>query len=162
MRKATLIISLFLCVGFALSCAQKQEKKDAGPAPGPGVFVPDYENSFFTLMGSMKKGESPHGKVRIWYSANIKGMIDKEKFEVPEGTVAVKPFDKDDKEGVDGIAVMIKMKKGFDPDANDWEYQMRDAKGKLIIDLPKGMKGMCVKCHAGAKDKDNLVGTLLR
>ena len=152
MRTATFIISLLLCIGFALSCAQKQEKKDTGPAPGPGVFVPDYENSFFSLMGSMKKGESPHGKVRI----------DKEKFEVPEGTVAIKPFDKDDKEGIDGIAVMIKMKKDFDPDANDWEYQMRDAKGRLLIDLPKGMKGMCVKCHAGAKNKDSLAGTLLR
>jgi hypothetical protein len=153
---------MLLCAGLVLSCAQKDQKKEEGPKPGPGKFVTDYDKKFFSLMGSMKKGKSPHGKVRIWYSNNIKGMIDKEKFEVPEGTVAVKVFDKDEKEGVDGIAVMIKMKKDFDKEANDWEYQMRDAKGRLIIDLPKGTKGMCVKCHEGAEDKDSLVGTEMR
>ncbi len=165
MRTSILVLSLIFmlsCFGFVLSCAPKEQKKAEGPAPGPGMFVPEYEKTFFTLMGSMKKGESPHGKVRIWYSKNIESIIDKEKFEVPEGTVALKLFDNDGKEGVDGIAVMIKMKKDFDKDARDWEYQMRDAKGRLIIDLPEGMKGKCVKCHEEAKDKDSLTGTRMR
>jgi hypothetical protein len=156
------VLLAFSCLGLAISCAPKEQKKKPGPAPGPGVFVPDYENTLFTLMGSMKEGKGPHGKVRIWYSDNIKGIVDNEKLEVPEGTVAVKVFDNDGKEGVDGIAVMIKMKKDFDKDANDWEFQMRDAKGRLIMDLPEGTKGMCVKCHAQAANKGGLAGTRMR
>jgi hypothetical protein len=173
MAKRTVLLFATICflvsLGLLCSCAQDAQKKEEGakkPQPGPEKFIQDYEKSdqSFTLMAGMKKGESPHGKVRVWYSKNLDGFIDKEKLEkpVPVGTVAIKPFDNDGKEGVDGIAVMIKKEENYDQENSNWYYEMRDAKGKLLPDPPAGRIKKCIECHAKAKDKDCLLGSRLR
>src|SRR5215831_6893401 len=73
---------------------------------GPGAFAPDFATSsaFFTNMSAMKKGlpSSPHGLIRIYYSSNVRGVIDAPSFTVPEGTVAIKVQDRDANGAVDG------------------------------------------------------------
>jgi len=134
---------------------------------GPGEYCAAFEQCghFFTMMSGMKMGDSLHKEVQIWYSSNIKRLIDKQKFVVPVGTVAIKKFNNDGKPGVDGMVVMIKKEPGYDSAHNDWYYEMRDAKGELVIKDGKPMAGkieMCISCHATASDKDYLLGTGLR
>lgn len=69
--------------------------------PGPGKFMNSFRtsDSFFTRMGSLVKGQSPHGWVRIWYSSNIKDIVGRATFTVPTGTVAIKKFQTEEKSG---------------------------------------------------------------
>ncbi len=147
-------------------CGNEEDKKPTAPGAetGPGAFRADFQTSsaFFTSMASMRQGTSPHGKVRIWYSANARAMLGGPSFTVPEGTVAIKTFDNDDAEGIDGIAVMIKKPAGFDPAHQDWHYEMRDPNGNLMSDPPPGPIDMCIGCHDGCEEKDYLCGTVLR
>lgn len=131
---------------------------------GPGVFNTNFSQAgsdFFTETKEFILGKSPHGKVRIWYSNNIKTQIESSKFSVPEGTVAIKEFDNDATPGVDGVAVMIKKAKGFDPANNDWSYEMRDQWGTLKVSPAAGKIAMCSSCHAAANATDFLAGTKL-
>ena len=131
---------------------------------GPGAFMSDYASSsdFFSNMSGMKMGKSPHGEVQIYYSSNVKVIIDKASFVVPVGTVSIKPFNNDGKPGIDGIAVMIKKKPGYDSQNNDWYYEMRDAQGNLSQMPTPGKIEMCIGCHAAASSKDYLAGTDIR
>jgi hypothetical protein len=56
-----------------------------GPGPGPGEFTADFKTNsgFFTKMSAALKGTSPHGTAQIWYSSNVKGLIDGTAFAVP-------------------------------------------------------------------------------
>ena len=127
---------------------------------GPGYFKSDFDTSdlFFTNMAKMATGKSPHGDTQIWYSNNIQKLIASDEFTVPEGTVAAKRFENDDK---NGIAVMIKQAAGYDPDNGDWRYEMRDANGKLLKDPSPGRVEKCIKCHASFAKRDYLGGTRL-
>ena len=143
-------------------------ENDTGTGTGmmgaaPGEFKSDYETSgdFFTLMSGMVEGNSPHGSVQIWYSTNIEDIIGDGSFTAPEGTVSVKPFDEDSDGTLDGYAVMVKMGSDFDPDNNNWHYEMRDAEGALRDDPPPGAIGMCIGCHAAALSTDYLAGTTM-
>lgn len=158
---AVLLVTLFSCKNTE---SNESDQEGMAMKKGPGKFMTDFKESdkFFTLMDGMKEGKSPHGKTQIWYSSNVKGMLGKSSFEVPEGTVAIKPFDKDDEEGLDGIAVMIKKEEGYDPDNNDWYYAMYTAKGEIMEKPEPGKVKMCIDCHASASAKDYLAGTEMR
>lgn len=125
---------------------------------GPGKFKSDFRtsDSFFTRMGSMVKGQSPHGWVRIWYSSNVKDIIGRATFTVPPGTVAINKFQTEDQSG---YAVMIKQDEGFDKKNGDWSYEMRDETGALMKEPAAGKIEMCISCHAAASEKDYLAGT---
>ncbi|MGE0175026.1 MAG: hypothetical protein AB7T49_19690 [Oligoflexales bacterium] len=125
---------------------------------GPGSFVADYASSsqFFTQMSGEVDGKSPHGRVQIWYSANVKSLISSSGFKVPEGTVAVKRFHN---AGGSGLAVMVKKAAGYDSSGNDWYYEMRDSYGNVMSDPAPGKIEMCRSCHAAASAKDYLAGT---
>ncbi|MEW6753513.1 MAG: hypothetical protein AB1505_21395 [Candidatus Latescibacterota bacterium] len=131
---------------------------------GPGAYQADFRNSaqFFTRMSGLRQGTSPHGKSQIWYSRNVQDRIAKPAFSVPEGTTAIKTFDSDGVEGIDGLAVMVKREAGYDAEHNDWYYEMRDPSGAVMADPPAGATSMCVSCHAGCADRDYLCGTQLR
>ena len=161
------VITLIVALVFAFGLTFIATGQEAQGMKGPGKFMADYEKSgeFFTLMSGMKMGKSPHKKVHIWYSTNLKGLIDKPSFKAPVGSVSIKPFNNDGKPGVDGIAVMIKKEPGYDPENGDWHYEMRTPKGELMKKggMPMAGKiGMCIGCHAAASAKDYLAGTEMR
>jgi hypothetical protein len=85
---------------------------------GPGAFAPDFASSsdFFTRMNRLEKGrtDSPHGLVRMYYSANIRSVVDEPEFEVPVGTVAIKQQDHDGDGTIDNVLDMVKETAGFD------------------------------------------------
>jgi hypothetical protein len=131
---------------------------------GPGRFKADFRTSgeFFTLMSGMKEGTSPHGKVQIWYSNDLKDFVGLPSFTAPVGAVSIKSFEAG---GAKGLAVMVKKERGYDPENGDWLYEMRSAEGAVQSRGGKPMSGkiaMCVECHAAAADKDYLAGTDLR
>ncbi|MDP8223934.1 MAG: cytochrome P460 family protein [Candidatus Lernaella stagnicola] len=150
-----LFLGLVIVLGVAWAVAGEM---------GPGEFKADYKTSgeFFTMMDGMKMGKSPHGKVQIWYSNDLKDMIGKAKFTAPVGAVSIKPFEMGVKKG---IAVMVKKEAGYDPENGDWYYEMRMPDGKIQEAMGKPMAGkigMCIKCHAVAAAKDYLAGTQMR
>jgi Cytochrome P460 len=131
---------------------------------GPGEFKADYKTSgeFFTLMDGMVMGKSPHGKVQIWYSNDLKDLLPKGKFTAPVGAVSIKPYENDKGKG---IAVMVKKEPGYDAANGDWYYEMRMADGKPMMKGPMPMAGkmaMCIGCHAAASGSDYLAGIGMR
>lgn len=136
---------------------------DPNAPKGPGAFRTDFGKTkdFFTTMPAPVFGNSPHGKVRVWYSSNVQDMINNAKLVAPVGTVAIKEFDNDGRPGVDGVAVMIKQEPGYDPRFHDWRYEMRDAWGVLLQDPKPGKISACAGCHAAAQATDFLAATKL-
>lgn len=136
----------------------------AQAAPGPGDFKADYKTSkdFFTNMAAPVKGSSPHVTARIWYSSNVKDLVSKSEFEVPEGTVSIKEFDMTGDGTKTGIAVMIKKAAGYDAANGDWYYDMRDTAGNVTAEPPAGKIAMCIQCHAAYEATDYLGGTALK
>jgi len=173
MRRKIVVMSAFaflaICLLFLTSCNGGAPAKPNGtpkpepPGPGPGSFAEDFRESgkFFTNMPERQQGTSPHGWVQIWYSNNIKSLAGKDKFDspVPVGTISIKPYIMEDREGIDGYAVMIKKEKGYDPENGDWHYEMRDVDGKLKEKPPAGKIRMCIECHRNYKETDYLAGT---
>ena len=87
-------------------------------------------------------------------------------FTAEEASVAIKKFDNDGTEGVDGMVVMVKMPAGYDPDNGDWEYQVRSPDG-VIVNGQDGnpMQGKltgCITCHTNFKGTDYLGGTKIK
>lgn len=135
---------------------------------GPGEFVADFETSpqFFTQMTGFVEGLSPHKKVWIWYSKDLEDHVTLEAFTAHEGSVAIKKFDNDGTEGVDGIVVMVRKPAGYDPDNGDWEYQVRSPDG-VVVNGQDGnpMQGkieMCITCHTNFKATGYLGGTKIK
>ncbi|HHO51335.1 MAG TPA: hypothetical protein ENK18_10785 [Deltaproteobacteria bacterium] len=127
-------------------------------APGPGAFAPDFDTSsdFFTLMAGPVDGGTVHGTVQIWYSTNLRGLIESGgAFTAPVGSVAIKVQDN----GVEAITAMIKRPAGFDPDNSDWSYEQRAIDGALNNE---GALPSCIGCHVGWASTDYLGGTELR
>lgn len=138
---------------------------------GPGAFDADFRTSddFFTLMSGPVAGASPHGTVQIWYSTHVRDLIegDSDEFTVPVGTVAIKTGDMEGDGTVDAITVMVKQESGYDPEHQDWLYEMRAVDGALQNDEASGMPmsgtmQMCISCHAAYASRDYLAGTSLR
>jgi hypothetical protein len=145
-------VAAFLVAG----CGDEEEAR-----PGPGEYRADFKTSsdFFTNMQASVKGNSPHGTVRIWYSSNVRELIKKDSFTVPEKTVSIKEVDMDSDGTLDAFAVMVKKAPGYDPENNDWYYEMRDAQGTVMMQPPAGKTAMCIQCHSAAKKLDYLAGT---
>jgi hypothetical protein len=137
---------------------------DGGPSAIAGGFDSGYRSSgaFFTQTSGLIPGSSPHGDTQIWYSTNIRSLVQQASFSAPTGTTAIKEFDMDQDGTVDGIAVMVKQGSGYDSDNNDWRYEMRDAGGALMADPPAGPIDMCIGCHVASRSTDFLAGTKLR
>lgn len=160
------VIPVTILASLALFACSSSDSTPAGTAatPGPGDFKADYKtsSSFFTNMKAPVKGTSPHGTAQIWYSSNVKDLVSKASFTVPEGTTVIKEFDMKSDGTQTGIAVMIKKPAGYDSANGDWYYDMRDMKGNVMADPPAGKIAMCIQCHAGSKATDYLAGTKLQ
>ncbi len=130
----------------------------AAGTPGPGAFAADFETSsdFFTLMAGEVDGASIHGTVQIWYSSNLRDLIESgAPFEAPEGSVAIKVQDN----GSPSLTVMIKEAPGFAPDHADWLWEQRAVDGTVSN---SGALTYCQECHQDWPDTDYLAGTDLR
>jgi hypothetical protein len=125
---------------------------------GPGAFTPDYEtsDSFFTMTPGIYDGDSPHGRVRIWYSKNIETLIQQESYDVPVGTVSVKQGYFDENDQYEKIVTMIKKAPGYDSEHKDWEYEVRTPNGSVE---KNGKLSGCISCHSHAPETDYLMGT---
>jgi hypothetical protein len=134
-----------------------------GPARGPGEFRSNFKTSadFVTRMDVPQRGGSPHGTVRIWYSADLEGLLDREEFTAPVGAVAIKEFDGNNDNVVDGYAVMVKREAGYDPEHHDWAYEVRDPQGQVLASPAPGKNPACISCHRAAERTDYLAGTKL-
>lgn len=82
-----------------------------------------------------------------------------------EGTIFLKEnfLEQDAKPGPPAsITAMIKMGKGFDPGANDWQFLQWDTEGRILIggssrDAPT--RELCIKCHASMAERDFVFST---
>ncbi len=167
LRKLT--VSVLCCC--AIGCSES-DANDQGPTTrlgadlpaGPAAFDPDFAAStdFFSRMSAPRKGlsTSPHGVVRIWYSANIEPVIAEAAFVVPVGTVAIKTQDQNDDDQVDNIMVMIKQAPGSSPKTSDWLFERYF--GDASLDVSGGATlGFCASCHNGFSETAELGGTTL-
>jgi cytochrome P460 len=50
------------------------------------------------------------------------------------------------------LTVMIKRARGFNPNANDWEFLAVDGTMAKILERQK--KGSCLECHASQRERD--------
>jgi hypothetical protein len=140
------------------------ELGDAGVSTGPGDFEADFASStdYFSLTGGLRPAlsTSPHGRVQIFYSSNLRPLVDEEWLIAPPGSVAIKNQDSDGDGVVDVVMVMIK---GEDDGsgAGRWRYQQRTPAGKLTLDdSPK--LDFCATCHELFAATDSLGGFTLR
>ena len=138
----------------------------------PGEFRADYATdtaTFFTNMDTRTSvAGSVHGRVQIWYSTNIKDMLESGSTggPWPEGTVAIKEAYKAEPvndDVVDEIAVMVKRALGYDIANGDWYYEMRNPEGELLATPPPGKNANCISCHLAWRQTDDyLAGLNLR
>ena len=157
-RSAFILFFTGLCL-FFWGCSDDTETTTLDD--GPGEYKADYKTSadFFTLQSGSVAGNSPHGTVQMWYSSNMRSLVDQDSFTVPKGTVSIKEFDNDGSPGVDGLAIMIKKEAGYDAENNDWLYEMRGMDGSV---MDSGKLEMCIGCHQNFASKDYLGGTNMR
>jgi hypothetical protein len=163
-------LSELVAISGALSLAacsgdEAKESGDTAAEPTGGCpttttsgFAADYATNpdFFTLMAGPVDGGSVHGTVQIWYSVDLRELIEAGgPFVAPVGAVAVKAQNN----GADAITVMTKQAAGFDPANGDWLYDQRDAAGDL---QSSGALPSCIGCHTGWAATDYLAGTELR
>lgn len=164
MKKAaeTLVVSIALVVG---ACGDPDEPVGMmdESAMSPAGFAADYATStaFFTMMSEAKEGASPHGRVRVWYSTDLRPLIGSTSFVAPEGATSIKEFDEDSDDTLDGYAVMVKRDAQYDPENGNWYYEMRDPSGNVLPSPPPGKIAECISCHSAAKGTDYLAGTML-
>lgn len=165
MLRSLLLLSLWGCSGGV----DAETKSDTGTdsvsdtgsdmgEPGPGAFAADFETSadFFTLMAAPVDGGTVHGTVQIWYSSNLRELIESGgDFTAPTGSVAIKVQDN----GAEAITAMVKQPPGFDPDNGDWSYEQRSIDGTLNSE---GALSFCIDCHEDWPGTDYLAGTELR
>jgi hypothetical protein len=149
----------FLLLTVLVACADPgPDGTPADAEEGPGAYVDDFETSgdFFTFMAGPVDGASVHGTVQIWYSSNLRSLIESgEDFTAPLGSVAIKVQDN----GAESITVMVKEEPGFAPDHSDWSWEQRGIDGTLTN---SGALAGCQGCHADYADTDYLAGTELQ
>lgn len=136
---------------------------DSALSNGPGGFDPDYKTSsdFFTLMEGLKAGAF-NARVWIYYSSNVLPIIETDSFLVPEGTTSIQEVDDDGDDVVDFLSVMVKMDENYDPENNNWYYEVRDPDGTLRSIPAPGKIQVCIQCHEDFPQTDYFGGTALR
>jgi hypothetical protein len=125
---------------------------------GPGRYAADFEASptFYSKMTTYEQTNSPHGKVKVYFSKNVESGLHQGNFsQVPLGTVAIAMFDNDGRDGNDGFAVMTKEVQSYDSANGNWSFEMRDKGGDPIAGQV-GRVQSCIQCHNGFSATDHL------
>lgn len=92
-------------------------------------------------------------------------VIESEFEEYPEGTIFIKEhyLNNEGHPGVfNGLSIMTKRKKGYDPEFGDWEYTYVDAQGRITEHGNSNnamVNSLCVNCHANLKERDYVFST---
>ncbi len=134
---ALLLAATLGASSFAASCG----------GGGEPFFPEDYETSFVAVSGCVTSIDHDFNNVRIWAdpaaeTAYCAGDP------LPVGTVIVKEeFDDDACTELVGWTAMRKEEAGFNPDANDWNWQRLNARGRVRED---GAIDACIDCHGFA------------
>lgn len=140
---------------------------DAEPPPeGDSGFIEDYDTEWDEFTDGWNDTGGPHDEVQIWYSDGLTDEVedyeadDENNIEAAEGDVAVKRTRADDTEDYQ-VLVMTKQDDAFDPDWNNWYYEVYeqdDNDGYDLVDSgasefePGGNN--CASCH-DAQGGDN-------
>ena len=89
-----------------------------------------------------------------------KAMLEQKNPKFPEGAVIVKEKLPDEKSRTpELLTVMIKQKKGYNPENGDWEYMVVDGTGTKIEG--RGNLQNCQSCHIDYKKSDYIFRTYL-
>lgn len=87
-------------------------------------------------------------------------MLEKKNPKFPKGSVIVKEKLSDETSRTpELLTVMIKQKKGYNPENGDWEYLVVDGTGKTVEE--RGALQNCQACHAANKKTDYIFRTYL-
>jgi hypothetical protein len=107
--------------------------------------------------------ENPHrDKYFTVYVNDIgrKAMLEKKNPKFPVGSVIVKEKLPDEKSQTpELLTVMIKQKKGFNPESGDWEYMVTDGAGEKVEG--RGDLQNCQACHFAKEKTDYVFRTYL-
>ncbi len=138
--------------------AMSDEEPGAETPRGPGAFDPDYETSseFFTRI-EQPMPSNIHAMQRTWYSSNLADLPLTGPFTVSEGSVAIKAEYNADGNNFTTV-VMIKREAGYDPDGNDWYYEVRNPDGSQADSPAPGRIALCSGCHKDGAETDFLLG----
>jgi hypothetical protein len=107
---------------------------------------------------------NPHLKKYITVYVNDvgrKAMLEQKNPKFPEGSVIVKEKlpDENSRTPPELLTVMIKQKKGFNPESGDWEYMVVDGAGEKVEG--RGDLQNCQACHFNRQETDYLFRTYL-
>jgi hypothetical protein len=87
-------------------------------------------------------------------------MMEQKNPKFPEGSVIVKEkLRAEFSQTVELLTVMIKQRKGFNPEGGDWEYMVVDGSGTKIEG--RGKLENCQACHLGNQESDYIFRTYL-
>ncbi len=106
---------------------------------------------------------NPHLKKYIIVYVNDigrKAMLEQQKPKFPEGSVIVKEKLPDEQSQTpELLTVMIKQKKGFNPESGDWEYMVVNGDGTEAEE--RGILANCQACHFNEPQTDYIFRTYL-
>jgi len=87
-------------------------------------------------------------------------MLTQKVSQFPEGSIIVKEkLTNRNSRTPELLTVMIKQKKGTNPETGDWEYMVTDGTGTRVD--ARGFLQNCQACHVGQKDGDYIFRTYL-
>ena len=89
----------------------------------------------------------------VYVNSLARSAMQEDLTEVPQGSVIVREkLAKADDAQPQLLTVMIKRARGFNPEANDWEFLAVDGSMTKILERQK--KGSCLGCHISQRDRD--------
>lgn len=122
----------------------------------------DYRLSWHYIPGKpmgFYQGSEPHGALLRTFVNDIAfDAIRAKAGEYPVGSVIVKDNHMPNGK-LDGITVMVKRSKGYDPEHGDWFWVKYTPTGKVEM---AGKVQMCAACHAQVRNQDYVFSTAVR
>jgi cytochrome P460 len=108
-------------------------------------------------------GNNPHRNKYFTVYVNAVGgnaMLNQVHPDFPEGSIIVKEkLSAKDSQTPELLTVMIKQRKGFNPESGDWEYMVLDGTGTKLKE--RGSMQHCQNCHIANQDTDYIFRTYL-
>ena len=126
-----------------------------------GLSASDTDNQFtfprWKNLHKLNTDALASGSHRAWVDIYVNELAKKayiEKWRLfPVGSIVLKPIYSDqERSETSKLTIMMKMKKGYDPDNADWWYGVYDESGMEA--RYQGKIKSCIKCHTRAKETD--------
>ena len=101
------------------------------------------------------KSDEHNAYVDIYVNKLAKDTYINKKSNFKEGSLIIKPlYPEENRENIARLVIMMKMKKGYDEDFNDWWYGVYDKTGLEMWYEGKIMS--CIACHIAVEESDYL------